>query len=853
MKKIPALVCGLLCMAACTDALAQCTTANINWDELEYFHRNTAHYSTYVSVNMMQNQSFALGTSRMAIASSAGITPNGETNNHTADAGADLEFTTSAATTQTLTFTFDEPVANLTFSLYDIDNAQSVSFSALNGSGANNSISLSKPAGATVALSGTATAPKATGASSGISTASHNGTVYVSIAEATKSLTLSFGNAAGDWWLSDISACVSGTFANNYYVVSRPWSGPVVNQPGYVLAVHDLNTIYYVDPATGKANTLFTDPAVPEINNLAYDPVRRIVYYCIDGLERMSPAQDPAQIKSIKSYDVNTGIISTLIADVTAPPFNIPTFQWGMESGGAAFYDGALYVGVEGYLTSGTRNSGRESAIYRINFDANHNPVSAAQVFATPVDNGSVNIHDWADFVIKDGVLYDYNSAANYNTYSVLNMMTRTKTVYAPATSADVPKQAGQSWNGTLYWFDSYVGVFNGTNAISAKKRIVSAPGSVSWVGTASDGAEAYRPFADFGDAPATYEGSDPWAPAVHDYNANLRLGATRDLEWVKNPSANGYVNADADGSDEDGLAYVSLLASGSSYLTQVSVYNNTGTLATVTAWLDYNGNGIFEPSEGIVREVGSSSSMQQVSLYWPELSTPLSSGSQTYLRIRITSKENGMTVNHPTGYFPDGEVEDWPVTVDITLEAPSLLSFEARAQRNESVQVKWVCSGDKANQGFVVQRSRDGANWENLGMVSAVHNKPQHTYSFADARPMEGRSFYRLKLVQNLLSPQYSGVAPVLIRGKEGFSSLWPNPAISQCTLNVWSPVATRASVQLVNIQGIVVYERSYRMVSGSNQLVLDKLQALPNAIYLVRLQMNDQCFTRQLVVGSR
>jgi hypothetical protein len=184
--------------------------------------------------------------------------------------------------------------------------------------------------------------------------------VHVTIAEATKSLTLSFGNAAGDWWISDISACVSGTFANNYYVVSRPWNGPVVNQPGYVLAVHDLNTIYYVDPATGKANSLFTDPAVPEINNLAYDPVRRIVYYCADGLERLSPAQDPAQIKSIKSYNVNTGTISTLIADVTAPPFNIPTFQWGMESGGAAFYDGALYMGVEGYLSSGTRNSGRE-------------------------------------------------------------------------------------------------------------------------------------------------------------------------------------------------------------------------------------------------------------------------------------------------------------------------------------------------------------------------------------------------------------------------------------------------------------------------------------------------------------
>ncbi len=92
--------------------------------------------------------------------------------------------------------------------------------------------------------------------------------------------------------------------------------------------------------------------------------------------------------------------------DITT--LGIPVFNLGIESAGAAFYDGALYLGIEGghHDASGTANDRtRETIIWRIDFDASLNPVNAYQVYGTnaysPADPINTSIHDWGDFLVK--------------------------------------------------------------------------------------------------------------------------------------------------------------------------------------------------------------------------------------------------------------------------------------------------------------------------------------------------------------------------------------------------------------------------------------------------------------------
>lgn len=96
------------------------------------------------------------------------------------------------------------------------------------------------------------------------------------------------------------------------------------------------------------------------------------------------------------------------------------------------------------------------------------------------------------------------------------------------------------NYNGTVNAAQNYTVTLNGV------------PPSGSW----GDCSEAFRPLCDFGDAPASYD-PDPWSPAVHERDTALRIGPTFDREWNKISS----LPADADGADEDGLAFVPILS----------------------------------------------------------------------------------------------------------------------------------------------------------------------------------------------------------------------------------------------------------------------------------------------------
>ncbi len=847
---------SLLLLFGSEKSLAQCTNANVNWDNLDYISTQTnANYATYINTpalvaNMVQTQRFAIGTNRVVITAthpSTGIL--GENTTHTGEAGsfgagADAYFTGNG----TITLTFDTAVSNVQFSVYDLDVNQVLTVTAFEGATPRGPV-LTKPAGGTVVIVGNVGTGAAANAANNVNTA----TLNIAVAGPVTSIVLTFTGTAGDFWLSDIQACVYRSFINNYYTISQPFTG----QPSYVLVVHDLNTVFMLDPATGRAVSIFTDsdPRVREINNLSYDPYKRIIYYSVDGLERCTPAGTPDSIRHIKKYDVNTETISTLISDVKTAPYYIPTYNSGLESGGSGFYNGSLYMGVEAYFLTGTRNSARETAIWRIDFSSDSiTPTKTCQVWATPADNGTNNIHDYADFVMKDGTLYTFNSSTTGGNgrYSHVNMQTNTTTTtVVPGSSLNIPKQSAQTWDGSVYWVANEIGIYNGTvsNTVTGKQTIFNAPRSTTWVGPAGDAAEAFRPKADFGDAPSTY---DPVAlsPALNEKDTAIRIGATWDWEWNKNTSS----DASGDGGDEDGLAFVSVFDPATqAYLVQAQVYNNTGSNATLCAWLDYNGNGVFDASEGLTPiTVGSSSSLQSFYLYWSGIVSTIPSGSFTYLRIRLTS--NTMTTSDATGYFNNGETEDYRVLVDNFPLPVTLLSFNARAVNNTTVRLNWVTTSEDNLSGFEIERSADGINWNTIAFVNAKGNgqATDNNYLYNDLQALKGKSFYRLKLLDKNNLFRYSEQRSVTMKDMIDQVQLMPNPARSNATLYMNSDAGADAIVSICDMQGRKLRTEKFRLVAGGNSLSLTNLDRFPGGTYIVQIITGPSVITRKLIIGK-
>lgn len=831
---------------------AQCpagfTQANINWDNLDFLVLSGT-YTPYVSTVLVQNQNFALGKNRMTFIhdynSSNSLSENtlhiGEAG--TFGAGADVQFMGNGA----ITFNFASPVQNLKFSLYDIDYGQRAAFSAFNGATAIN-VNLATLTGSilTITNNNTTTARVDAAATTAVDLNSTDGAVNVTVAGPVTSITITLSNTGtkttgpasgredGAFWLSDIAACVTGAFLTNYYAVSRPFTG----QPGYILTVVD-NKVYYTNPANGESKFLFADPGNNNINSLAYDPYNRIIYYTY------SLVSTPQNERAIRKYNVNTKTISVVTNDVYSS-LSIPTYENGVTSGAAAFYDGAYYIGIEGY-NSGTA-TGRKSLVWRIDFDGSLNPTQATQVYGSNADNGSTTIHDWSDIGIYNGILYDFDGAASDPDIFHYNLQTGDTVRFAPGAT---PRQVAVDWQGEVYNVTNTVQNYNKDGTMGTAYTISSTPaipGGGSW----GDGAEAFRPLMDFGDAPISYEGADPvWAPAVHDLDTAIRLGTNIDIEWLKRGSSAPATDDNFD----DGMPYTPLLAPGpGSYVTTVVVRNNLSTNATLIAWLDFNGNGIFDAAEAITPiTIPAGTNGQSYNLFWPNTTNSFTNGQYTYLRIRITSQSNGMAAANATGYFANGEVEDYRVRVDNFPLKVSLENFNATLVNKSLVKLNWNTIDELNFIGFELQRSVDNFQWTILDTVLAKGNNLSgfNYYAYNDLLPLNGKSYYRLKMINGDGKSNYSDIRNISNDNSLGQVRIFPVPARNKVNVDFFALTNTSLTIKIFNQAGVLCSTLKYYVRKGDNLFVLPLSQITSSGLYIMSFQTdNFESINQKIVI---
>jgi hypothetical protein len=833
---LPALLLFKIIFFTAPAVQAQCpggyTAAQVNWDNLEYYYNsgvNIAPYGNaggnYVTNAMEQTQKFAIGTNSFSIVTSAVGIVKGDNTTHTGDiagyTGADAQFTPTA-NGQTIIITFTTPVLNANFTLYDIDLSAVINVTATDPASLALTVTATKQATSILTIAG-APGKSLTATATALPNTDNRGTATITVAGSAlnpvKRITITCTTIGTDatFWLSDINACVSGSFPNNWHqgFNNQPFTGPTQNQPDYFIVTPDNNSVYMIDPATAKCYFLFTDASKTYVNSFAYDPNNKFLYFIS---ENSSP---DANNKTLKKYNFNTNTISVVLADISAS-LGLATFNSGVESASAAFYNGQLFIGIEGGQFS--NGNPRESIVWRIDFDLSNNPVYACQVFSTFATELSGNLkHDWGDILVKDGIMVSYNSAKNgsgpvdytNSSYLHFNMQTGTIVTYNnPTPTRRYSGQAGLNWTGNTFMiYDSLFQYNAGVISGRIKPVVINVPGDPippAWTGNAGDASDPFRPKCDLGDAPATYD-PNPVSPAVHERSELIRLGATWDNEWVKRGVTG---NNDVD----DGLGTVPVMPPGTNgYLAQVSVFNNIGSNATLIAWLDYNGNGVFDASEAITPiTVPNSGAYQNFWLYWPSYTTPLINGQYTYLRIRITSASAGMTTAHATGYFTNGEVEDYRVLVDNYPLSVNLVSFDARLINNQFAKLTWTVNEDNNSGGYEIEKSRDSRTWETAGLQTSNGQAGQKHYEFNDYAPYDGITYYRIKFIGVNGSGRYSEIRTVKKLSLADNITVKPNPVSDIATVGIDALEKTTAEFSLITLDGRHKGPGAKRMAGG-------------------------------------
>ena len=200
-------------------------------------------------------------------------------------------------------------------------------------------------------------------------------------------------------------------------------------------------------------------------------------------------------------------------------------------------------------------------------------------------------------------------------------------------------------------------------------------------------------PCQDFGDAPDTYGtllASNGARHVLAGYDAAsqtapLMLGTRvdRDSDGFPGPGADGD---DLNGIDDEDAFFgpIALQPGATTVSLDIPLTNATGGDANVYAWIDFNGNGVFDTAEAGTCAIAPAAATS-VTCTWTGLA-PLVDGFQSYARLRITTQTlaPGTAPNggdaRAIGSASDGEVEDHRVTVatvlPLTCEAPFIETF---------------------------------------------------------------------------------------------------------------------------------------------------------------------------------
>jgi hypothetical protein len=141
---------------------------------------------------------------------------------------------------------------------------------------------------------------------------------------------------------------------------------------------------------------------------------------------------------------------------------------------------------------------------------------------------------------------------------------------------------------------------------------------------------------------------------------------------------------------------------------------------------------------------------------------------------IAFSTSINGLAM-----LIPNVRIDHIRITVyyNVALLPDHILSFNAAAGHNNSAIIEWKTPPDMSNSDYLVQRSRDGLQWENvMGNIYQEYRAGRIAYTMVDKQPYGGESFYRVSAVAKSGEIAYSPVKAIRI-GSNTQLKIYPNP----------------------------------------------------------------------------
>lgn len=173
------------------------------------------------------------------------------------------------------------------------------------------------------------------------------------------------------------------------------------------------------------------------------------------------------------------------------------------------------------------------------------------------------------------------------------------------------------------------------------------------------------------------------------------------------------------------------------------------------------------------------------------------------------------------SGFFVSGVSAPLPV---------KLVSFNYFMQDQQKVLLKWEVAEQQDIREYIIERSTDGRNYSSIGSVTA-NSLLTFTYHFTDNEPVNGVSYYRLKIVEdNIIN--YSSILVVKLAAAEKGITIYPVPASAEVTIRLNNNTLINTAAELFNSDGRLL--RTIKLGGITQHL---NIRYLPAGLYYLKM----------------
>lgn len=177
-----------------------------------------------------------------------------------------------------------------------------------------------------------------------------------------------------------------------------------------------------------------------------------------------------------------------------------------------------------------------------------------------------------------------------------------------------------------------------------------------------------------------------------------------------------------------------------------------------------------------------------------------------------------------------------------------AFLSFSARANSDQAVELTWTIALEGATDRFEIERSIDGVAFASAGKLSVEEGLDgTFDFDFLDPSPFKGLSYYRIRQIGLDGSHHYSSTQAITL--KEEGVIFYPNPMGEEKRLFIEGQFPTEARLIIHDLRGREVFRST---LGRSNQPTAHQvdLYLLPAGIYSASIVLEDRVVTQRIIM---